>query len=58
MDLTLLFFTALYMWGFTLTLWAIFIDKHPTKLSRNSSVFALIVLILSLIYFFFKWIYS
>ena len=52
---TLLFFVALYVWGFTLTIWAIFIDKHPTKKTINVSKFALAVLLGSLVYFYFKY---
>lgn len=51
---TLLIFIAMYIWGFSLTIWAIFFDKYPTKTSRYASIFALCALIASLLYFLFR----
>jgi len=50
---TLYLFLAMYIYGFSLTIWAIWFDKHPTKTSVRVSIFALIVLILTLFYFFY-----
>ncbi|WP_068469567.1 hypothetical protein [Candidatus Protochlamydia phocaeensis] len=50
---TLLFFIAMYIYGFCLMIWAIFFDKHPTKTTVNASIFGLIVLTCTLFYFFY-----
>lgn len=53
-DMNVLTFTiyiAMYIYGFALTIWAIFFDRHPTKTSRNGAIFGLIVLILTVFYF-------
>lgn len=43
----------MYLYGFSLTLWAIFFDKHPTKKSRNGAIIGLVGLILTLFYFIY-----
>jgi hypothetical protein len=54
MDLkTLLIYIAMYIYGFSLTIWAIFFDKNPTKKTRYGALFGLIGLILTLFYFFY-----
>lgn len=54
MDITTFFiYLAMYIYGFSLTIWAIFYDKKPTKTTLNASIFGLIVLILTLFYFFY-----
>ena len=51
MDLkTLLVYSIMYIYGFSLMIWAIFIDKNPTKKSRNGAIIGLIALILTLFY--------
>jgi hypothetical protein len=51
MDVTtLLIYIAMYIYGFSLTIWAIFFDKRPTKRSRNGAIFGLIALILTVFY--------
>jgi hypothetical protein len=47
---TLMIYIAMYIYGFGLTIWAIFFDKHPTKRSRNGAIFGLIALILTVFY--------
>lgn len=52
MDLqTFIIFIGMYIYGFTLTIWAVFFDKRPTKKSYYGGVFGLIGLILTLFYF-------
>ncbi len=54
MDIkTFLIYIVMYLYGFSLTIWAIFFDKHPTKRSRNGAIWGLIGLILTLFYFFY-----
>jgi hypothetical protein len=48
---TLMIYLAMYIYGFSLTIWAIFFDKRPTKRSRNGAIFGLIALILTVFYF-------
>lgn len=48
---TLLIYLAMYLYGFSLTIWAIFFDKRPTKRSRNGAIYGLIALCLTLVYF-------
>lgn len=43
----------MYIYGFSLTIWAAFFDKQPTKKSKNFAIFGLIVLILTLFYFIY-----
>lgn len=51
MDVTtLIIYIAMYLYGFSLTIWAIFFDKRPTKRSRNGAIFGLIALILTVFY--------
>lgn len=52
--LTVLFFIGLYVWGFSLTIWAIFFDKQPSKLSVKASKFALAALLASLGWFLYQ----
>ena len=48
---TFLIYIVMYIYGFSLTLWAIFFDKTSTKKSRYGAMFGLIVLILTVFYF-------
>lgn len=50
---TFIVYILMYIYGFSLTIWAIFFDKRPTKKSYYASVFGLIGLLLTLIYFGF-----
>ncbi len=50
---TFFIYIAMYIYGFTLTIWAIFFDKHPTKKTLYGATFGLIVLILTLFYFIY-----
>lgn len=51
MDITtLLFFLAMYVYGFSLMIWAIFFDKRSTKTSVTASKIGLTLLILSVFY--------
>lgn len=51
MDMTtLLFYLGMYIYGFSLSIWAVFFDKHPTKKSRNGGIFGLAALSLTVIY--------
>ena len=51
MDIkTLLFFLAMYIYGFSLMIWALFFDKRPTKTSLMVSKWGLIALILTVFY--------
>lgn len=43
----------MYLYGFGLTLWAIFFDKKPTKKSYYAGVFGFLALILTLFYFIY-----
>lgn len=45
-------FLGLYAYGFPLMIWALYFDKHPSRLSLRASKYGLIVLAASLIYFF------
>jgi hypothetical protein len=47
---TLIIYIVMYIYGFSLTIWAIFFDKRPTKKSRNGAIFGLVGLILTLFY--------
>ncbi|CUI17959.1 hypothetical protein PNK_2363 [Candidatus Protochlamydia naegleriophila] len=54
MDITtLIVYIAMYIYGFSLMIWAIFLDKHPTKKTKNAGIFGLIVLLCTLVYFFY-----
>lgn len=54
MDLKTFFvYLAMYAYGFTLTIWAAFFDKRPTKKSRRAAKIGLGLLILTLVYFFY-----
>lgn len=48
---TFVIYIVMYLYGFSLTIWAIFFDKHPTKKSRNGAILGLIGLILTVFYF-------
>lgn len=51
MDLsTLLIYIGMYIYGFSLTIWAIFFDKRPTKRSRNGAIIGLVALSLTVFY--------
>ena len=50
---TLAIYIIMYIYGFSLTLWAIFFDKRPTKKSYYGAIAGLIGLLLTLIYFFY-----
>lgn len=47
---TLLIFLVMYVYGFSLMIWAIFLDKHPTKKSVRASIIGLIFLVATFIY--------
>lgn len=47
---TIVIFTLMYIYGFSLMIWAIFFDKRPTKTSVNASIFGIFVLITTLFY--------
>jgi hypothetical protein len=52
MDIkTFFIYIVMYLYGFSLTIWAIFFDKRPTKISRNGAIIGLIALLLTVIYF-------
>lgn len=48
--MTLLLYLAMYAYGYSLMIWAIFFDKRPTKLSVNASKFGLIALTATVFY--------
>lgn len=48
---TFLIYIAMYIYGFSLTIWAIFFDKNPTQRSRNVAKYGLAALILTVFYF-------
>lgn len=50
---TLIIYIIMYIYGFSLTLWAIFFDKNPTKKSFYGAIIGLIGLLLTLVYFFY-----
>jgi hypothetical protein len=52
---TFLLFLAMYIYGFSLMIWAIFIDKHPTRLSRNAAIAGFAILIMTLVYYLIMW---
>ena len=47
---TLLIYLAMYLYGFSLMIWAAFLDKHPTRKSRNGAKIGLVILSLTVIY--------
>lgn len=47
---TLIIYIVMYVYGFSLMIWAIFFDKRSTKRSRNGAIFGLIALILTIFY--------
>lgn len=52
MDTTTFFFyIAMYIYGFSLIIWALFFDKHPTSKSLKGAKYGLIGLLLTLFYF-------
>ncbi|CAF22735.1 unnamed protein product [Candidatus Protochlamydia amoebophila UWE25] len=54
MDIaTFYIYIAMYVYGFSLMLWAIFFDKRPTKRTRNGAIFGIFALICTLFYFFY-----
>jgi hypothetical protein len=54
MDIqTLIIYIALYIWGFSLMIWAVFFDKNPTKTTLMSAKIGLVILVLTLFYFFY-----
>ena len=54
MDIqTFIIYIVMYLYGFSLTIWAIFIDKRPTKKSYYGAIIGLICLLLTLVYFFY-----
>lgn len=60
MDIkTLIIYIIMYIYGFSLTIWAIFFDKRPTKTTRNGAILGLSGLILTLFYFIYVlWTYG
>lgn len=54
MDLTtFIIYIVMYVYGFSLMIWAIFFDKHPTKKSVRVSIMGIVALICTLFYFFY-----
>lgn len=54
MDITtFIVYLVMYVYGFSLIIWALFFDKTPTKRTRYGALFGLIGLILTLFYFFY-----
>lgn len=54
MDKTTFFiYIAMYIYGFSMMIWAIFFDKHPTKKSIKASKIGIYALIATLFYFFY-----
>lgn len=54
MDKTTFFiYIAMYLYGFSMMIWAIFFDKHPTKRSIRASKIGIGALIVTLFYFFY-----
>lgn len=52
-------YIAMYIYGFSLTLWSIFFDKHPTQTSLKVGKFGLFALALTLFYFIYViWTYG
>lgn len=52
MDVTTFWiYIVMYVYGFSLTLWAIFLDKHPTSRTLKGAKFGLTGLIITLFYF-------
>lgn len=47
---TLIIYIVMYIYGFSLMIWAIFFDKRPTKRSRNGAIAGLTALILTVFY--------
>lgn len=60
MDLTtFIIYVIMYIYGFSLTIWAIFFDKSPTKKTYYGAIIGFIGLILTLFYFFYVlWFYG
>jgi len=50
---TFIIYIIMYIYGFGLMIWAVFLDKQPTKKTRRFAIFGLIALILTLFYFFY-----
>ena len=50
---TFIIYVAMYLYGFSLTIWALFFDKHPTKKSYYGALYGLLGLVLTLIYFIY-----
>lgn len=48
---TFLIYIAMYLYGFSLMIWAIFFDKRPTKKSKFAAKVGFFLLLLTLIYF-------
>ncbi len=46
-------YMAMYLYGFPLMIWTVFFDKHPSKLSLKAGKIGLVVLTLTLFYFFY-----
>lgn len=50
---TLTIYILMYLYGFSLTIWAIFFDKRPTKKSYYGAIAGLIGLLLTMVYFIY-----
>jgi drug/metabolite transporter (DMT)-like permease len=50
---TLIIFLCMYVYGFSLTLWAIFLDKRPTPKSLKAAKWGLFGLLLTVAYYLF-----
>jgi hypothetical protein len=54
MDVTtILFFLGMYVYGFSLMIWAVFFDKHPSRISVKASIVGLVVLTCTVFYFIY-----
>lgn len=47
---TLTIYMVMYLYGFSLMIWALYFDKHPTKKSLKAAKWGLIGLLLTLVY--------
>lgn len=56
---TLYIYLLMYAYGFSMMIWAAFIDKNPTKKSLRAAKWGLAALGVTLIYFFsVLWLYG
>jgi Zn-dependent protease with chaperone function len=50
-TMTFFIYIGMYVYGFSLIIWALFFDKHPTKKTKKAALFGLIGLTLTVFYF-------